>query len=125
DFTERIGNGVRINTGGDALLPVPADITYTIRYRTSRQLGFFDSHDELYWNATGLGWAFPIEQATARVRPPQPVLASQLKAEAYVGRAGAKGQDYLATVNDASVAEYRATRILKPGEGITIVLAFP
>jgi uncharacterized membrane protein YgcG len=125
DFTERIGNGVRINTGGDALLPVPADITYTIRYRTSRQLGFFDSHDELYWNATGLGWAFPIEQATARVHLPRPVPASQLKAEAYVGRAKAKGQDYLATVNNAGVAEYRATRVLKPGEGITIVLAFP
>lgn len=125
DFTERIGNGVRINTGGDALLPVPADITYTIRYRTSRQLGFFDFHDELYWNVTGLGWAFPIEQATARVHLPQPVPASQLNAEAYTGRAGAKGQDYLATFNDAGEAEYRTTRALKPGEGITIVLAFP
>ncbi|HUH90977.1 MAG TPA: DUF2207 domain-containing protein [Lysobacter sp.] len=125
DFTERIGNGVRINTGGDAFLPVPADITYTIRYRTSRQLGFFDSHDELYWNATGLGWAFPIEQATARVHLPRPVPASQLKTEAYTGRSGSKRMEYQALVNDAGVAEYRATRVLKPGEGITIVLAFP
>ncbi|MGY1425459.1 DUF2207 domain-containing protein [Lysobacter sp. A289] len=124
-FTERIDNGVRINTGDDALLPVPAEITYTIRYRTSRQMGFFDSHDELYWNATGLGWAFPIEQVTARVHLPVAVPASQLKAEAYTGRAGAKGQDHQASVNDAGEAEYRTTRALAPGEGITIVLAFP
>ena len=60
-FTETIANGVRINTGNDDFLPVPADITYTLRYRTTRQLGFFDAHDEIYWNVTGLGWAFPID----------------------------------------------------------------
>ena len=26
---------------------------YVIRYVTTRQLGFFDSYDELYWNAIG------------------------------------------------------------------------
>ncbi|MGV8940873.1 MAG: DUF2207 domain-containing protein [Lysobacter sp.] len=124
-FTESINNGVRINTGDDDFLPVPADITYTIRYRTSRQMGFFKGHDELYWNVTGLGWEFPIEQATARVHLPQPVPASQLKAEAYTGRAGAKGQNYQASVNDAGEAEYRTTRALARGQGITIVLAFP
>ena len=60
-FTERLSNGVRITTGGDALLPVPAEYTFTLRYRTTRQLGFFEEHDELYWNAIGTGWVFPIE----------------------------------------------------------------
>ena len=65
-FTENMRNGVRINTGNDDFLPVPADYTYTIRYRTTRQLGFFADHDELYWNAIGTGWIFPIEKGTSR-----------------------------------------------------------
>ena len=31
---------------------------YVIRYRTTRQIGFFADYDELYWNATGTGWTF-------------------------------------------------------------------
>ena len=66
-FTEQLPDGVRINTGDDAFLPVPAEHAFTIRYRTTRQLGFFPDHDELYFNTTGLGWAFPIDHAWARV----------------------------------------------------------
>ncbi|HEX5689443.1 MAG TPA: DUF2207 domain-containing protein, partial [Roseiflexaceae bacterium] len=62
-FIERKNNGVRINTGNDDFLPVPAEHTFTLRYRTTRQLGFFADHDELYWNAIGTGWAFPIDSA--------------------------------------------------------------
>ena len=43
---------------------------YQISYRSSRQLGFFDDFDELYWNVTGSGWAFEIRQASARVSLP-------------------------------------------------------
>ena len=65
-FTETADNGVRINTGNDDFLPVPAEHTFTLRYRTTRQLGFFADHDELYWNAIGTGWAFPIDAGTCR-----------------------------------------------------------
>ena len=68
-FTEERDNGVRINTGNDNFLPVPAEYTYTLRYRTTRQLGFFADHDELYWNAIGTGWAFPIDRGTRRRVP--------------------------------------------------------
>ncbi|MEE4331518.1 MAG: DUF2207 domain-containing protein, partial [Wenzhouxiangella sp.] len=53
-FTERVDNGIRVNTGNDDFLPGPGQYTFTIRYRTQRQLGFFENHDELYWNVTGL-----------------------------------------------------------------------
>src|SRR5690606_22898658 len=42
-FTERRGNGVRVNTGNDDFPPVPATYCYVLRYRTTRQLGFFDA----------------------------------------------------------------------------------
>ena len=44
---------------------------YVIRYRTTRQIGFFDDYDELYWNATGTGWTFPIDGAEARITLPE------------------------------------------------------
>lgn len=123
-FTERMANGVRLNTGSDAFLPVPADITYTLRYRTTRQLGFFAGHDELYWNVNGHGWDLAIERLSAEVRLPAAVPAAQLDVEAYTGVHGASGRDYVAEVEDG-VARWRATRPLGAREGLTLVLAFP
>ena len=124
-FTETLSNGVRINTGNDDFLPVPAEYTYTLRYRTTRQLGFFDDHDELYWNAIGLGWDFEIEAGSVDVRLPRPVPVGLLKAEGYTGPDGSKGQDYIATVPAPGQAHWQLTRPLSPHEGLTIVLSFP
>lgn len=124
-FTEDRANGVRINTGNDDFLPVPADHVLTLRYRTTRQVGFFERHDELYWNAIGTGWAFPIERGSVTVRMPEAVPASQLSAEAYTGPQGARGQAYRAEVPGPGVARWELTEPLPPGHGMTIVLTFP
>ena len=124
-FTERMSNGVRINTGNDDFLPVPSDYTYTLRYRTTRQLGFFDNHDELYWNAIGTGWIFPIESATVQVRLPAAVPIDRMKAEAYTGPQGAQGANYVADLTRPGAASYRLTQPLGANEGFTIVLQFP
>ncbi len=124
-FTENMTNGVRINTGNDSVLPVPADYTYTLRYHTTRELGFFPDHDELYWNAIGTGWIFPIDSGTVEVRLPRPVPADSLHAEAYTGAQGANGNDYVAEFPAPGVAKYRLTRPLGAYEGFTIVLTFP
>lgn len=124
-FTEKMSNGVRVNTGNDDYLPVPADYTYTLRYRTTRQLGFFADHDELYFNAIGTGWAFPIERGSVEVRLPQPVPVAQMSAEGYTGPQGAKGQDYRADITAPGVARWTLVRPLAPREGMTIVLSFP
>lgn len=124
-FTERMSNGVRINTGNDDFLPVPADYTYTLHYRTTRQLGFFDDHDELYWNAIGTGWIFPIANATVQERLPKQVPTSQLKAECFTGLQGATERNCVAEVNRPGVTTYRLTRPLGAYEGLTTVLSFP
>lgn len=124
-FTEAMPNGVRINTGGDELLPVPAVITYTLRYRTTRQLGFFAEHDEIYWNVTGLGWAFPIEQARARVRLPAAVPRVQMRLNGYTGSSGEKGAAFEAAAPSDGVATFRTTAPLAPEQGLTIVVGFP
>jgi uncharacterized membrane protein YgcG len=125
-FTERQGNGIRINTGGDDYLPtLPGEYTFTLRYRTTRQIGFFDEHDELYWNAIGTGWIFPIERGTVTVRLPEPVPIDRLHVEAYTGPQGMQGTAYTAEVTAPGAARYRLTEALAPYEGLTIVLTFP
>ena len=124
-FTERLSNGVRINTGNDDFLAVPAEYTYSIHYKTNRQLGFFPDHDELYWNVTGLGWNFPIDAASATVTLPSPVPSERLKLDAYTGSFGAQGRDFQAGSEDYGVAAFKTTRGLGPNEGLTIVVGFP
>ncbi|MEX2528683.1 MAG: DUF2207 domain-containing protein [Gemmatimonadota bacterium] len=124
-FTESLSNGVRLNTGNDDFLAVPAEYTFHLRYRTSRQLGFFDEHDELYWNAIGTGWIFPIEAGTVEVHLPEPVPVSALSAEGYTGPQGAQGTAYSVDFPEPGVASYRLTEPLRPQEGFTIVLTFP
>lgn len=124
-FTERRGNGVRVNTGNDDFLPVPATYSYVLRYRTTRQLGFFDAHDELYFNAIGTGWVFPVLAGSVEVRLPQAVPPETMQAEAYTGPQGAGGRDYVVQLPEPGLAHWRASRPLEPGEGLTVVLAFP
>ncbi len=124
-FTERLANGVRINTGNDELLPLPGEFTYTVHYRTTRQLGFFADHDELYWNAIGTGWDFPIESGSVDVRLPTPVPVDQLAAEGYTGERDSKGQNYTASVPAPGQAHWQLTLPLAPHEGLTVVLSFP
>lgn len=124
-FTKSIGNGVRISTGNDDFLPVPASFTWTLRYRTTRQLGFFEHHDELYWNAIGTGWAFAIDSGSVEVRLPQPVPQAQLQVEGYTGVQGARGGNYAAGTPAPGLARWTLTAPLGPGEGLTVVLGFP
>jgi uncharacterized membrane protein YgcG len=121
---ENIGEGKRVRIGqADVLLP-RGEHTYEIRYRTDRQLGFFEKHDELYWNVTGNGWDFVIERASVEVHMPPdgPRLET---AEGYTGVRGSRERALKAEVTFEGVATYETTRPLGPGEGLTIVATFP
>jgi hypothetical protein len=121
---EKRANGVRVWIGDPEVTLEPGEHTYTISYTSDRQLGYFDTHDELYWNVTGNGWVFPIDEVSAAVTLPAAVPADAIRVEAYTGPQGAKGRDWTAGL-DAGVATYRTTRGLGPGEGLTIVTSWP
>ncbi|WP_405231385.1 DUF2207 domain-containing protein [Lentisalinibacter salinarum] len=123
--TERRGNGIRLYVGSaDEFVP-PGRHVYELTYTVDRVLGYFDDHDELYWNVTGNQWAFPIEEAAATVHLPESVDAADIAVEAYTGPFGATGQDYEASVDFRGNAVFRSTRELGPGEGLTIVVSWP
>lgn len=122
--TERLSNGVRVYLGDEATLVTPGVHTWTIRYRTNRQVGFLADHDELYWNVNGTGWLFPIERISASVHLPRAVPAAKLEAYGYTGGQDSREHALIASVHPGG-ADYVATRPLGPNENLSIVLAFP
>ena len=121
---EPLDNGMRVRIGNPQQMLPRGPHMYRISYRTGRQLGFFERHDELYWNVTGNGWPFVIDRVSAWVRLPQPVPADKLSAEVYTGPQGARGRDAKVSVADGEF-NFETTRRLAPNEGLTIVAAFP
>ncbi len=120
----RQANGVSVRIGNPNVLLAHGPHVYAISYRTRFQVGFFDTHDELYWNVNGNGWTFAMDEISADVRLPAPVPAAELKVEAYTGGFGARGRDYRAEARDGG-AVFRTTNRLAAREGMTIVVMFP
>jgi len=116
-------NGKKIYIGQAGVRLKPGIHTYVITYETDRALGFFQDYDELYWNAVGTGWTFPIEQAEAVVTLPPG--AQVVQEYAYTGPYGAKGKDYRVWREGVNRIGFRTTRTLSPREGLTIAVAWP
>ncbi|MEE9551449.1 MAG: DUF2207 domain-containing protein [Gammaproteobacteria bacterium] len=122
---KNMSNGVRIYLGSKDRYLKKGIHRYTISYRTNRQLGFFDSHDELYWNVTGNDWDFPIDKASASVHLPDQIPSNQINTEAYTGAHGSKGQDYRTAIKEGGAAYIETTRSLPRRHGLTIVISWP
>jgi uncharacterized membrane protein YgcG len=123
--TEKLGNGVRVYIGDKDVFLDPGEHTYTLVYATNRQLGFFPDHDELYWNVTGNGWIFPIDEASATVALPGGIKRDALLLDGFTGPQGSLGTAFTWSVDGDARPTFTTTRPLAPGEGLTIVVSWP
>ncbi|MFZ2030968.1 MAG: DUF2207 domain-containing protein [Vitreimonas sp.] len=113
DFRVRIGNGDEILSAGAH--------EYVVRYRVHRQVRRFERYDEVYWNATGSYWTFPILHARAIIALPPGANVTQTAG--YTGAFGEKGQDFTySRSGDEHV--FTATRALGAGEGLSVAVGF-
>jgi len=115
---ERIDNGVRIRIGDADIDLTLGRHTYVIRYRTTRQLRLGPDFDELYWNVTGNGWAFPIESAEARIRLPESVPFRE--SNVYTGPQGSQDRNAETVSQQPGEIVLRTTAPLGPDEGFTV-----
>ncbi|MEO1246072.1 MAG: DUF2207 domain-containing protein [Pseudomonadota bacterium] len=120
-----LDNGVRTYFGNKDRFLEQGEHTYLFSYRANRMLGFFAEHDELYWNVTGFGWAFPIDKASARVSFEFDVPADRVETTAYTGRMYDQGGDYRSRVASDGSAYFDATAPLSPVNGLTVVVSWP
>src|SRR5262245_18710492 len=114
-----MNNGIRVQIGNADRFLSRGRHEYVIRYRTTRQVGFFAEHDELYWNATGTGWTFPIDMAEARITLPEPVPFRL--STFYTGPQGARGKDATVVSQQGGRIVFRTTRPLPAKAGLTVV----
>ncbi|USG60706.1 DUF2207 domain-containing protein [Sneathiella marina] len=120
--TVQQGNGIRVYIGDKNVQIPKGKHKYVLKYKTSRQIGFFENFDELYYNITGNGWAFEIERASGRIHLPSG--AEVLKASAYTGYQGEAGSNYSRRNYTDGVA-FHTTQPLAPQQGLTIAVSWP
>jgi uncharacterized membrane protein YgcG len=123
--TKRYGNGVRVYFGSADRLLEPGIHEYEFTFATNRQLGFFDDHDELYFNAIGNGWKFPIDRGVATVTLPFAVAPDRLQTHAYSGAYGGKESDARINVMSGNRVRFETTAPLPPRHGLTIAVGWP
>jgi len=114
------GNAYRIQIGDPDVFLDYGDHTYEIEYRIKNQIRYFNDQDELYWNATGNYWLFPIEEASARITLPKG--AQVVGHSAYTGALRDTGQDYDYR-QEGGAYVFETTRPLGMREGLTVSLS--
>ncbi len=117
-------DGKHIYIGDKNIVLPPGKYTFFIRYKTNRQLGFFDTFDELYWNVTGNEWRLPIMNASAKIILPSNISEDAITAEAYTGFLGAKEKNY-ETTTSATIVSFKTTKPLLKGQGLTVAVTWP
>ena len=122
---ERMANGLRIYMGRSGHPVSTGEHTYELTYAVDRELGFFQDHDELYWNATGNGWIFPVQAVSATVHLPGGIARGAILLDAYTGRQGSVQSEFTAYIDAQSNGIFQTTRPLGPYEGLTIVARWP
>ena len=117
--TETDGNAVIVRIGSADVFLENGQHVYEISYRVKNQVRYFADHDEIYWNATGNYWDFPIDAATATITLPQGARVTAF--DAYTGGRGTAGKDF-AHQSSGDSHVFTTTRVLQSGEGLTVAV---
>ena len=114
---------IRIYAGNKDTIVSRGEHIYVFRYRTARQIRWFDGRPELNWNVTGNFWRFPIQAVFYHL---QFVAGGDpVRWTAYTGRLGARGTDWRGGLGALGTLTVETTRRLAPGEGLTVVAEIP
>ena len=93
----------------------------SISYRVQNQVRYFADYDEIYWNATGNYWAFPIKRARATIELPPG--ARITATHGYTGPLNGTGAAYTYT-QDGDRHIFETTQPLRVNEGLTVAVGF-
>ena len=110
---------LRIYAGG-----TDTERTIRITYKAANAVRFFTDHDEFYWNVTGNDWKVPIAEASAFVALPGAAAGKGIKAQAFTGAFGGRGQDASSSVDGSNIS-FAANDSLGPRNGLTIDVYIP
>lgn len=116
-FTKKYSSGQIKLRIGDPDRTFSGRKIYVIKYKINGALGDLEKLDEIYWNATGNNWPFPIEQAAVHVHLPDG--AREIQSKGYYGYGGS-GETFQ---GDGKGNFYFGKKLL-PGQGVTVAVGF-
>jgi uncharacterized membrane protein len=116
---DKNGTDLRIRIG-DPDKTISGKHHYLLTYTATGVLRSFETHDELYWNATGNNWDVRIEKAVASVSVPGDKIE---KVTCYYGYTGYQGE-CASEIIDTRTAVYTTRGALDQREGMTIVAGY-
>lgn len=103
---------------GDPYRKISGSQRYVITYRAEAAVTFYDDHEELYWNVTGIGWEVPIPASAAVVHLPAGVKAESIRAACYTG-------EYGSTATNCTIDPATTDVKFSANDFLTIVVGVP
>jgi len=97
--------------------------TWVFQYKVHGGLGYFEEHDELYWNAVSAEREVPIKKVEVFIHLPEEV-PQGLQQNLYIGKLGSKTTSSNYEVIESSILHYWGDSI-GPYEDFTIVAGWP
>ena len=122
---ENKGSDQRVYIGNKDVILRPDVYTYRLEYRTTRQLGYFENHDELYYNAIGHSWSFPILKGGVVVNFPQNFAEADLTLDVWTGAKGSQEKNARIARTGPLQVKAQLTRPLGEREGMSIYVEWP
>lgn len=120
--TESLDNGLRLFIGQKSRRIPNGEHRYVIEYRAYRQLNVDAEQARLYWNVTGNGWRFPIDQASLQlVLPEQNEIFSQ---QVWTGQQGSTDSNAVFEPSKQADLQVITSQALKPAQGMTVRIEF-
>lgn len=115
------GNAKQIRIGdADYFLPNGRH-DYVITYEVKNEIRYFENYDEVYWNAIGTYWDFPIDRARTTIRFPQTIVPQGINC--YTG--AYKSKNSFCEVSQRSQDfDIEALQPLKRREGLAVSIRF-
>ena len=115
------GNAKQIRIGDPDYFLRRGKHDYVITYEVKNEVRYFDDFDEVYWNAIGTYWDFPIDKGKARIRFPQSI--APLEINCYTGRYGSS-ESKCQMSRDGQTFKVEALQPLKRREGMAVSIKF-
>jgi len=120
--TQKKGNGaITIYVGESDVFLNEGEYDYTITYRMSGQIRFFENYDEIYWNVNGFDWALPFGQVTSQISLPEG--GNIFQNACYTGSYGSNSTNCSSTLLSENSIRFSADN-LRAGENLTVTVGF-
>lgn len=118
-FPQKHSGILTVNFGNDNFISQGIH-KYSLTYKFENAVNFFKEYDEIYWNVTGNGWPFKIENSSFELILPKNAYPFKDKISLYTGRYGSKEQNAKQTAD----LRFETTKMLEVNEGFSVAVPF-